>query len=92
MPFGARFRQPYRRSICQPERRVSARLSGDLSVLLAALSSSGYGQWTVSRAVYLYIAALEVNVLNCRDESVWSLSLPVVRWADHTDFLWVLAG
>ena len=23
-------------------------------------------QWTVSRAVYLYIAALEVNVLNCR--------------------------
>jgi hypothetical protein len=25
--------------------------------------------------------------LICRDESVWSLSLPVVRWADHTDFL-----
>ena len=24
-------------------------------------------QWTVSRAVYLYIAALEVNVLNCRE-------------------------
>jgi len=23
-------------------------------------------QWTVSQAVYLYIAALEVNVLNCR--------------------------
>jgi hypothetical protein len=25
-------------------------------------------QWTISLAVYLYIVALEVNVLNCRDE------------------------
>ena len=25
-------------------------------------------QWTTSLAVYLYIVALEVNVLNCRDE------------------------
>ncbi len=33
---------------------------------LAALSSPGIAQWTVSRAVYLYIAALEVYVLNCR--------------------------
>jgi len=24
-------------------------------------------QWTVSRTVYLYIAALEVNVLYCRE-------------------------
>jgi hypothetical protein len=25
-------------------------------------------QWTISLAVYLYVVALEVNVLNCRDE------------------------
>jgi|HubBroStandDraft_3_1064219.scaffolds.fasta_scaffold1173349_2 hypothetical protein len=48
-------------------RRVGARLSGDLFVLLAALGSSGYGLMD-SRAVYLYIAALEMNVLNCRVE------------------------
>ena len=28
-------------------------------------------QWTISLAVYLYIPALEVNVLNCRVECVW---------------------
>jgi hypothetical protein len=48
------------------ERRLGARLSRDLLVSLAALSSPGIAQWTVSRAVYLYISALEVNVLNCR--------------------------
>jgi hypothetical protein len=36
---------------------------------LAALSSPGYGPMDGQPAVYLYIAALKVNVLNCRDES-----------------------
>jgi hypothetical protein len=31
-------------------------------------------QWTVSRAVYLYVAALEVNVLNCRVEGCRAIS------------------
>jgi hypothetical protein len=35
-------------------------------VLSAGLSSPLIAQWTVSRAVFLYIAALEVNVLNGR--------------------------
>ena len=35
-------------------------------VPLAALSSLGYGPMDGQATVYLYIAALEVNVLNCR--------------------------
>ena len=31
-------------------------------VSLAALSSPGYGPWTISLAVYLYIVAFEVNI------------------------------
>ena len=62
----------------------SARGYQAIFVPSTALGNPGYdGQ----PAVYLYIAALKVNVLNCRDESGWSLSLPLVRWADHTDFL-----
>ena len=41
-------------------------LSSDETGQLAALSSPGYGSMDGQPAVYLYIAALEVNVLNCR--------------------------
>ena len=34
---------------------------------MAALSSPGYAQLDGQTAVYLYIAAVEVNVLNCRE-------------------------
>jgi hypothetical protein len=50
----------------------SARCYQAIFVPSTALASPGYdGQ----PAEYLYIAALEVNVLNCRNGSVWSLSL-----------------
>jgi hypothetical protein len=55
------------------ERRLGARLSGDLratSVPPAALTSPGYGPIGGQPAVYLYIAALEVNVLNCRGQGL----------------------
>jgi len=36
-------------------------------VPLAALGSPGKVQWTAIRTVYLYIAALDVYALNCRE-------------------------
>ncbi len=46
------------------------RVHHGIFVPLAAPGSPGYimAQWTVSRAGYLYIAALEMNALNCREE------------------------
>jgi hypothetical protein len=52
-----------------PDRRVGARLSDDLRTSTAVANPGYDGQ----PAVYLYIAALEVNVLNCRAESVRSV-------------------
>jgi hypothetical protein len=58
-----------------PRRRPLRRPIGGLArgyqaifVPLAAFSSSCYDSMDGQPAVYLYIAALEVNVLNCRDE------------------------
>ena len=61
-PFGfGRDGQPADPGVA-PDRRVGALLSGDLRAV-DRLASPGYdGQ----PAVYLYIAALKVNVLNCR--------------------------
>ena len=39
-------------------------------MLSAGVSSPLIAQWTVSRAVLLYIAALKVNVLNRREEAM----------------------
>jgi hypothetical protein len=50
-------------------RRIGARLSG-VFVPLVAISSPDYGSINGQPAVYLYIAALEVNVLNCRRPGV----------------------
>jgi hypothetical protein len=44
----------------------SARGYQAIFVPFAALSSPGYGPMDGQPIVYLYIAALEVNVLNCR--------------------------
>ena len=46
----------------------SARGYQAILVPLAAVSTPGYGPTDGQPAEYLYIAALEVNVLNCRDE------------------------
>ena len=46
-------------------------------VPLTALASHGYGPMDGQPAVYLYIAALEVNVLNCRVEGISASSTRV---------------
>jgi hypothetical protein len=56
-----------------PDNGGSARGYQAIFVASATLGSPGFdGQ----PAVYLYIATLEVNVLNCRDESALSLPRP----------------
>jgi hypothetical protein len=54
-----------RKSHGRAYRRVSGRLSGDLRAV-GGCQQSGYSPVDGQPAVYLYIAALEVNVLNCR--------------------------
>jgi hypothetical protein len=42
-------------------------------------------QWTISLAVYLYIPALEVNVLNCRVEDRLTVDVGVSATASSPD-------
>jgi hypothetical protein len=52
--------------VCHAERRVGERLSGDLRDVDRSRQSGYDGQ----PAVFLYIVELEVNVLNCRGQSM----------------------
>jgi len=73
-------RYPVRCDILRPSQQAGSRQIGGsacgyqaIFVPSTALASPGYdGQ----PAVYLYIAALEVNVLNCRQVRVWFASRP----------------
>ena len=58
----------------RPDRRSVRGYLGIFSCCWPPSAVPVMAQWTVSRAVYLYIAALEVNVLNCREECLGRVS------------------